>query len=365
MRRNRPRTKLEMQKANFLKGLGAKSSEDLYKRVLKKSFEGDPFEANIEATFCNYYLQEGKDCEEFYDSFLLWGEKKLDKAFKFRWRVAAANMFGLFGALGISFANPIAGVATGVAVSGAAAVAEGVAKRNVASFGHLQGHLSHKIHACTIRMIEKCKALDCLAPEAKQKLQKLVHPESKSKKSALARMASYFSGPLASGVNNLVSRFAGVSALASGVVGTFIPFLPLATYRLSRIASNMRHKSAISEGVFLNDVAEIIFDENSWTDKVRAGGEIEKLTTEFASELERSDNHGRIPSERKYHKAPAKSKDKNTNIKKGITFPAWLSAKFHKFIKRKILGGEVEDIAEKPATEPQFSKETFEKVSEE
>ena len=72
---------------------------------------------------------------------------------------------------------------------------------------------------------------------------------------------------IVSGVNNLVSRFSGISTLASGVIGTFIPFLPLATVGLSRIASNIRHKSAISERQFLDDVAEIIFDENSWSDK--------------------------------------------------------------------------------------------------
>ncbi len=339
--------RFEEQKANFLKRLGAKSDKDLYKNILKESFEGDAFEDNIEALFANYYSQKGKSCERFYDSFLLWGEEKLDEAFKLRWKVAGINTLGLFGAFGLSFANPIAGIAAGVAVSVTAGVAEGVAKRNVANFGHLQSHLYHKIHACATRMIEKALKLDCLTPQAKQKLQDLEHPENKSKKSALTRFSSYFSGPIASGVNNLVSRFSGISTLASGVIGTFIPFLPLATVGLSRIASNIRHKSAISEGQFLDDVAEIIFDENSWSDKQRSGAEIEKLSQEFSQELAASDNHGRIPSDKKkYHKGASQSKDKNTNIKKGITFLPWLSAKFHKFIKRKLLKKDVEDIAE-------------------
>ena len=363
MRSNRPRRRLQQQKANFLKRLGAESDEDLYEHVLKESFTGDAFEANIEGVFCNYYLQRGHACERFCDSFWSWGGEKLDEAFKLRRRVAGANTLALFGAFGLSFANPVAGIATGVAVSGAAGVAEGVAKRNVASFGHLQSHLSHKIHGCTTRMIEKSLKLDCLTPDARQRLRELEHPENKSKKSALARMASYFSGPIVSGVNNLVSRFSTISNLASGVIGTFIPFLPLATVGLSRIASNIRHKSAISEGKFLDDVADIIFDENSWTNKDRASGEIEKLTKGFAQELATSDNHGRIPSDgKKYHKAPAQSKDKNTNIKKGITFPAWLAAKAHKFVKRKLLKKNVEDIAEKPKSKVVFASESSEKL---
>lgn len=339
--------RFEEQKANFLKRLGAKSDKDLYKNILKESFAGDAFEDNIEALFANYYSQKGKSCERFYDSFLSWGEEKLDEAFKLRWKVAGVNTLGLFGAFGLSFANPIAGIAAGVAVSVTAGVAEGVAKRNIANFGHLQSHLSHKIHACATRMIEKALKLDCLTPQAKQNLQDLERPKNKSKKSALARLTSYFSGPIVSGVNNLVSRFSGISTLASGVIGTFIPFLPLVTVGLSRIASNIRHKSTISEGQFLDNVAQIIFDENSWSDKQKSAAEIEKLSQEFSQELAASDNHGRIPlDKKKYHKATSQSKDKNTNIKKGITFLPWLSAKVHKFIKRKLLKKDVEDIAE-------------------
>ena len=332
---------LAAKKQHFLRYLGAKDRRDLYQNILPQAFGGDSYEDNIRKIFGNYRKEE-VDEDEFFDRFLLWGEKKLDEAFNFRWKVAKGNTVGLFGAFGLTFANPIAGIAFGVGVTLAAGVAEGVAKRNIANFGHLQAHLSHKIHGCVSRMIEEVSSSTSLTDEAKTRLRSLSHPENKSKKSALARFASYFSGPVVSGVNNLVSRFASVSSLASGLVGTFIPFLPLITYRLSKFASNIRHKSALEESRFFSDVAEVLFDEKSWVDKDVGARELETLTSNFSQQLSLCDEHGRIPGEKKYHKAKPGSKDKNTNIKKGITFLPYLAAK----VNRLFFKGGVKDIAQ-------------------
>lgn len=275
----------QVHERSFLSNLDSKDNSDLYENILARSFSGDNFENNIKAIFSNYYLQEGINGNDFYNSFLLWIEKKLDDAFKIRKTIAAKNTIGLCGAFGLSLINPVAGIATGIAVSATAGVAEGVAKRNIANLGHLQGHLSHKVHSCTIKMIERAMKLDCFTPQARTKLQDLENPKSTSKKSALARFASYVSGPVVSGANNLVSRFSGISTVISGTIGAFVPFLPLLTVKLSKMAANLRHKSAVNEGKFLNNAADIIFDERSWTDKKQASAAIKELMQEFSQNL--------------------------------------------------------------------------------
>lgn len=349
---------ISYHKKHFLHYLGAKNNQDLYENILASSISGDSFESNCKAIFENYYLEDGKSSENFYRSFLDWGEKKLNKSFKLRWKIAGINSVGLLGAFGLNFINPIAGIATGVAVSGIAGIAEGVAKRNIVNFGHLQQHFSHKIHGCTTNLIEKALKIDNITDEAKELLKKLEHPEKRDKKSALARMASYFSGPVVSGVNNLTSRFTSISTVASGVIGAFIPFLPLVTVGFSSISSNIRHKSALVEADFIDKVVDIIFDKKSWKDESRALPEIQRLTNEYACDLAKSDCHGRIPENKKYHKAESGSKDKVTNIKKAITLPVWITSKINKTIK-SYFKKESHDISEKPKEKINFDSDFF------
>jgi hypothetical protein len=345
MTKSNSQLEIKELKKNFLENLGAENKEKL-RENLRNAFVGDAFRDNIDGIFGNYFVgSAAQNQNNFYESFLVWTKKKIDNSFKVRRKIATLNTIGLFGAFGLNFLFTPVAMAFGAAISLVSSIAEGVAKRNIANLGHLEAHLSHKIQGCTQRMIGKLTEANAgiLTSDAILKLQQLKSPKNQSAKSASARFASYFSGPVVSAVNNLVSRFVGISAVAAGVIGAFIPFLPLFTFGLSKFAANLRHKAAVSEMKFVKQVANIIFDENNL---VPDGKEkLSGIVKDFAQEFSQSDNHGRVKGEPKFHEVKAGSKDKKTNPKKAITLPTWAAAKVHKFVAKK-LGQNVEDVAE-------------------
>jgi hypothetical protein len=326
----------------FSQNLGAENPQQLYAN-LDESFRGDPFRSNS-ANVLRHHQEDSGDLPEgisFTSSLLSWGGRCLEDSFRHRKKIATLNSLGLFAAFGVSFANPIAGMVVGACTSLVSAVAEGIPKRNIASFGHLEGHLLSKISNLTYTLIKSAAESGLMSEEGISRLRDLSDSRGGKFKNFCARALSYISSPALSATHEGLSFAGKLSAIASGIFGSFVPILPLVTVRMSKWASDMRHKTSIKHSDFFEGAARILFDEKSWRRPVsqeeeeNLNGFLGKLTATFAQNLRESDNHGRIPGQKGYHPVSQKTSDRVTNPKKATMLSAWIGSKITKFFVKR------------------------------
>ncbi len=113
-------------KQDFLRGLGAKSDDELIAN-LEESFLGDAYQANVVNIFKRFYQEKISNHKnpkiDFLKSLQNWNQENLAKEFDTRFNVAIFNVAGLSGALLLNFfASPIAGIACAIGVIGASSI---------------------------------------------------------------------------------------------------------------------------------------------------------------------------------------------------------------------------------------------------
>lgn len=335
---------------NFLKFLG-NPNEDSLRITLDKAFEGDSYEQNNRHTFDNFFneVNEGSfRLRSLYQSdpnpsdidnnilmcFANWGQEKLDNAFSSRFKIAVVSSIFLAISLAITMKlNFFAGVALASITTVTSAIAEGVAKRNIATYGHLSQHLTKKISAVNKKIINDYIYDPDLDEGSKKKLLKL-KSQSYTKTSAMFRGLSYFSGFSVNAFKNITERLVPSLSLATLIIGFIIPILPILTTLFSKVNSFYRQKTIRNEANNLNELHQIINNQNSWKRNVVLSSKLEEFNGKFKDYLEKTDNHGKLPNEKGYHKLPANKKDHSFNPSKAVIVPAWISAKIHRKIAK-------------------------------
>lgn len=314
-------------KQDFLRGLGAKSDDELIAN-LDKSFLGDAYQANVVNIFKRFYQEKIFDHQnpkiDFLQSLQKWNQENLAKEFDTRFNVAICNVAGLSGALLLNFfASPIAGIACAIGVVGVSSVAEAQAKRNIANLGHLSSHFANKLESATKKMQE----------DFKEKFGfELVFDEAKKKdNSGIYRMLSYFSGASLSATEKGFSRFSSFAEatnfIVNSVIGSIIPIVPLISYGLSKKSADLRQDrfSKIVENLHLT-VDKICQKIEEKSDKSAESVEkLQEIFSNFATNLKASDSSGRAV-------ASKVNKDKKTNASKLISLGPWVLSKIRKAI---------------------------------
>ena len=333
---------------NFLKFLGNDNQDNL-RITLDKAFEGDSYEQNNRHTFDNFFheinsnpyrsqSQSNPDNSDTDNNILMcfanWGQGKLDNAFSLRFKIAIASSIFLAISLVITMQlNFFAGVALAGLTTFTSAIAEGVAKRNIANYGHLSQHLTKKISGVNKKIINDYFNNPDLDESAKQKLQKL-KSQSYAKTSATFRGLSYFSGFSVNAFKNITERLAPSLSLATSIIGFVIPVLPILVTLFSMLNSFFRQKTIKNEANNLDKLHQIINNQNSWKRTVVLSSKLEEFNGKFKDYLEKTDNHGKLPNDKGYHKLPANKKDHSLNPSKAVIVPAWISAKIHRKIAK-------------------------------
>lgn len=314
-------------KQDFLRGLGAKSDDELIAN-LDKSFLGDAYQANVVNIFKRFYQEKISNHQnpkiDFLQSLQKWNQENLAKEFDTRFNVAICNVAGLSGALMLNFfASPIAGIACAIGVVGATSVAESQAKRNIANLGHLSSHFANKLESATKKMQE----------DFREKFgSDLVFDDVKKKDiSGSYRMLSYFSGASLSATEKGFSRFSSLAEttnfIVNSVIGSVIPIVPLISYGLSKKSANLRQDrfSKIVENLHLT-VDKICQEIEEKSDKSAESVEkLQEIFSNFATNLKESDSRGRVV-------AGKTNKDKQTNPSKLISLGPWVLSKIRKAI---------------------------------
>ena len=314
-------------KQDFLRGLGAKSDDELIAN-LDKSFLGDAYQANVVNIFKRFYQEKISNHKnpqiDFLQSLQKWNQENLDKEFDARFNVAICNVAGLSGALLLNFfASPIAGIACAIGVVGTSSVAESQAKRNIANLGHLSSHFANKLESATKKMQE----------DFMEKFGFELDFDEKKKKdnSGIYRMLSYFSGASLSATEKGVTRFSSLAEttnfIVNSVIGSIIPIVPLISYVLSKKSANLRQDrfSKVVENLHLT-VDKICQKVEEKSDKsAESVQKLKEIFSNFATNLKASDSHGRVV-------ATKKNKDKKTNPSKLISLGPWVLSKIRKTI---------------------------------
>lgn len=337
---------------NFLQFLGNDSHESL--RInLYKAFEGDSFEQNncnaldnffydlnqdqqasTLTSYSNSNTNNNQDIGNFFDIFINWGQEKIDQAFRWRFKVALVTSIFLAIALVISLkVNLIAGIALAGATTIASAISEGVAKRNVSTYGHLSQHLARKVSGVSKKIVNDYLLDSNLNDEAKNKL-RTIKTQNYHKTSAVFRGLSYFSGFSVNASKNIAENLATFLNLATSIIGFIIPILPILVTFFSRLSSSFRQKTIQNQAQSLKDLSEIICNSGSWHQGVDVNLKKNLFKENFKKFLEETDNHGKLPDEKGYHRFDSRRKDRLLNPTKAIVAPVWVSAKINrKFLK--------------------------------
>jgi hypothetical protein len=337
---------------NFLQFLGNDSYESL--RInLYKAFDGDSFEQNNCNALDNFFYDinqdqqastlisysnsnnnDDQDIRNFFDIFINWGQEKIDQAFRWRFKVALATSIFLAVALTISLkVNLIAGIALAGATTITSAISEGVAKRNISTYGHLSQHLAKKVLGVSKKIINDYLLDSDLNDEAKNKL-KTIKTLNYHKTSAVFRGLSYFSGFSVNATKNVTERLAPFLNLATSIIGFIIPILPILVTFFSKLSSSFRQKTIQNQAQSLKDLSEIICDSRSWHQGVDVNLKKDHFKENFKQYLEETDNHGKLPHEKGYHKFDSHRKDHLLNPTKAIVAPVWLSAKINRKVSK-------------------------------
>ena len=337
---------------NFLQFLGNGNYNSL-RLSLYKAFEGDSFEQNNRHALDNFFYKLNRDQQSltltsannnssdennqpdnFLESFINWGQEQIDQAFSWRFKVAFATAIFLAIALTISLKlNFFAGIAIAGATTVFSAIAEGVAKRNISTYGHLSQHLAKKISGVSKKLISDYLSNPDLNDSAKQKLKKIKNL-SYDKTSASFRGLSYFSGFSVSASKNITERLAPFLNFATSIIGFIIPVLPILVTFFSKLSSSYRQKTIKNQAQSLKDLFDILKDPQSWHQHVDINHQKNQFKENFKKHLEETDNHGKLPDQRGYHKLKSKAKDHILNPSKAVIAPVWISAKINRQISK-------------------------------
>jgi hypothetical protein len=337
---------LNVKKSKLERFFGSENILEL-KNDLIEGLKGDKFRENNK-NILNNFFKDNPNSNNFLNDFCTWSEDKTKESLKTRFRIATINVILLSIATVLTFfLSPIAGVSVGVISSLACSVAEGVAKRNISNIGHLQQHLGNKIEASTSKMIES-RNNPSLNFDAQASLAFLSKPDNYKNKSGIARGLSFFSGFIISNAFNLTNRYSSINFISSpivmGVIGAFIPFLPLFGYLFSKKSAEYRNKTIQNRKDYFNESVKIFYSSDSQNMSVpNQISSLDQISNSFKEHMRNSDCDGKIISDKGFNKN--EKSDNIFNPSKAITLPIWLSSKSHRVINDNILKNENKDLA--------------------
>ncbi len=324
-------SKIELLKKDFLRGLGSSSDKALIDD-LDSAFLGDNYQSNVVNIFKRFHQEKFQDTDQnstnFLDLFKDWAGNNLDQEFKNRYSIAVANSCGLVVACLLNFfATPIAGIACGTSVVGLSSIAESTAKRNISNIGHLSTHFANKLDGATMKMIEDFTGFFGESSICDEKVEK--------DRSAPLRILSYFSSATLSIAEKISTRFSllaeSTSFVVSSVIGSFIPVLPLVSFKLAKISANIRQKrlEKVVEK-FQNTVDKMIEMVKDRPDERDSIDKMKEIFQNFSQNLKSSDSHG------KKAKTPKHNKDKISNPSKIISLGSWGLSKVRQAFKNSV-----------------------------
>lgn len=339
------------EKEKVLKFLGGENPIESYK-ILEGHLTNDSFKKNSEAIFQRISLEQKNLLEHsnsnnsFIASCNKFAEENINSNFKKRAvKSLIAVPFYVGAALVTFFASPVAGIAISAGVTLLSAEAESREKRNVTAIGHCLEHIAEVGLKAVTDLYEDGKnnnnCLSSLTRDSKKKIEEILginDPHNFGAK--ILRYASYVSGYVVSGVRSIVNLAVQtpVAAVATTVLGAFIPVMPLINTGVSYAAAKVRQKSFEKMGNKFEQVVEIMFNPSNYNP-----GDISSKNFEVLRENIKET----IKTPHCEDKGTFISGDRKTNVKKLVSLPNWVANKFRNLIPAP-LWAHTEDLAIEP-----------------